>query len=854
MADYKLDMRNGEKLSLGFSAEQFEEWRDRIECFLGARNLRTCLTDTAQTGQKECQVEHILRENVEHSQFKHHFRQAKHVSEVWTAIKARWAKSTIASSLILSEQLFSLQKPPNEGLLAFITRCNNLYCNLHTAGLLNDGMFVYKVTQILKEDPRYSTWADIVRAKGQLPNFNDLADQAREFFAAEIVHEQQALPSLVDGAFTATRSSAITNSSTATRSSKSPAKCDYCGYSHHTKADCRFYKRDNEKGELKPNGWYKKNHHQRHNKGGSHQRSQSHFTGALVTPAAFQAVTGSKGGFVIDSGASFHMVNDPSLLRNQQTTSVDITTANKELLRCNTKGEAVFLNHAGEQVLLREVLLLPALTCNLLSVKKASEAGLSVQFAHNSVTFTQPNGRLLLKGRSVGSLYELTGHALRQAVAAAAATVTQNPTAAEPSTPAPPPPPIAIGNANLRNVGILWHRRLGHIGVSSLAKMAANKRAIGLPEPAAFSAIPTCWSCVSGKATRNPFPVSTNNTSRPLELLHIDIAGPVQTKSAGGASFFITVLDDFTKFKAVKPIAKRSEATEFVKEVIQNWEAYTQLQTVALRHDRAKEFMAQDVQGWYKRRGIELQPTSTYSPQENGAAERLNRTLWETTLTLLADCGLPSKWWAEALAHVAHVHNVTSSTGGRTPWELLKGQEPDISTLRVFGAPCMVKVPDQRRHKLQFKTEPGRLLGFDLPNTKSYRVVLSSGKITRSRDIVPDETFQSQADQRMHELDIELTGSTYAPTPQPTLPPPATPQPTLPPPATPQPSLPPPAAAAPVGVTGSPAEETDRSAQTSAGHRSSRSNKGVPPVRLGPVLVAGTGPSFRLVHQGQKPR
>jgi hypothetical protein len=125
-----------------------------------------------------------------------------------------------------------------------------------------------------------------------------------------------------------------------------------------------------------------------------------------------------------------------------------------------------------------------------------------------------------------------------------------------------------------------------------------------------------------------------------------------------------------------------------------------------------------------------MQPPSCYSPQENGAGERVNRTLWETILTVLADSGLPKKWWAEAVVgcgcrHAAHIRNVTNATGGPTPWEQMKGEEPDLSTLKVFGAPCVVKVPDPRRHKLEPNAQPRRLLGFDLPNTKAYKVLTS---------------------------------------------------------------------------------------------------------------------------------
>jgi hypothetical protein len=133
-----------------------------------------------------------------------------------------------------------------------------------------------------------------------------------------------------------------------------------------------------------------------------------------------------------------------------------------------------------------------------------------------------------------------------------------------------------------------------------------------------------------------------------------------------------------------------------------------------------------------------MQPPSGYSPQENGAGERLNQTLWETILTMLADSGLPKKWWAEGVVHAARIHNVTNATSGPTPWEQMKGEEPDLSTLKVFGAPCMVKVPDPRRHKLDPNAQPRRLLGFDLPNTKAYKVLTSRNVVVKSREVEAD--------------------------------------------------------------------------------------------------------------------
>jgi hypothetical protein len=312
------------------------------------------------------------------------------------------------------------------------------------------------------------------------------------------------------------------------------------------------------------------------------------------------------------------------------------------------------------------------------------------------------------------------------------------------------------------------------------------------------------------------------------------------TASAGGAKFFVTVLDDYTGFKAVQPIAKKSSAPDFVKTVIQNWEAKTGLKTVAIRHDRAKEYMAAELQDWYNKQGIESQPTSGYSPQENSAAERLNRTLWETTLAMLADSGLPAKWWAEALSHACYLKKVTS-TGDKTPWELIKGETPDLNTLRVFGSPCMVKIPDERRHKLQMKTEPGKLLGFDLPNMKAYRVLTTGGKVIPNRDITADEDFESKATTYM--LDFEDEAG-ITPTPAP-------PSPLAAPPASPAPPAPADTSVPedpPDGEKEDPADPgtSDPHAagdKAAAPRTSQRDKKGMPPARYQPSL-------FRLVRSG----
>jgi hypothetical protein len=126
MSAFKTDLLVGVKLNLGFNADQIEDWHDRLEGLLRAKGLFDYLVDSTKTGNKEFQAAHVLRENVEYTHFKSIFKQAKHMSEVWTALNKRWEQSTLASKLPVCERLYSLEKPNSETLLAFLTRCTNL--------------------------------------------------------------------------------------------------------------------------------------------------------------------------------------------------------------------------------------------------------------------------------------------------------------------------------------------------------------------------------------------------------------------------------------------------------------------------------------------------------------------------------------------------------------------------------------------------------------------------------------------------------------------------------------------------------------------------------------------------------
>lgn len=124
-----------------------------------------------------------------------------------------------------------------------------------------------------------------------------------------------------------------------------------------------------------------------------------------------------------------------------------------------------------------------------------------------------------------------------------------------------------------------------------------------------------------------------------------------------------------------------------------------------------------------------------YTPQQNGKAERLNRTLLTKTRALLADTTgvLDKTYWADAVVHSNLLRNLSPASGkAAVPYTLLHGTEPDVSHLRQFGCKVYVLDPKQRRvGKLDPVSTPGVFIGFQ-PGTKGYKVLLSDTGKTSS--------------------------------------------------------------------------------------------------------------------------
>ncbi|UYV80249.1 hypothetical protein LAZ67_18002148 [Cordylochernes scorpioides] len=283
-----------------------------------------------------------------------------------------------------------------------------------------------------------------------------------------------------------------------------------------------------------------------------------------------------------------------------------------------------------------------------------------------------------------------------------------------------------------RNSSEIWHSRFGHLNYDDLKKLQRENLVNGLPK-GEFKSITSCEVCIRGKQTRLPFPeVSLTKSTEPLQLIHSDICGPMRTKSYGGALYFATFIDDFSRMIFTFVMKRKSEVFNGFKVFKRFAEKQTGTKIKAIRSDNAAEYLSTDFKEYLLEEGIRHQLSVEYSPQQNGVAERANRTLSVVSI----QANLPDPLWAELVHTSTYIRNRCPRTNeSRTPHEIFTGRKPTVSHLRMIGCKCFAVDNRPRRGKFAPRSEEYRLVGYS-PESKAYRLWKpGTGMMIKSRDV-----------------------------------------------------------------------------------------------------------------------
>src|ERR1044072_2606708 len=425
--------------------------------------------------------------------------------------------------------------------------------------------------------------------------------------------------------------------------------------------------------------------------------------------------------WIMDSGCTNHMTGDINLLMESS-----LSPSSKKTITFADKGKSKVLG-LGRVAISRDqyidkVMLVESLGYNLMSVSMLCDLDLVVLFRkYGCLVHMISDNSIVFRGVRRGDLYIVD---LSEG------------------------PQVATCLLDRATECWLWHRRLGHAGMRNLQKLVRKKHVLGIEE-IRFTKDRLCGACEAGKMTKAKHPAKTiMTTTRPLELLHMDLFGPPKYSSFGGNCYGLVIVDDLSRYTWVHFLTFKSETQavfkRFAKRVMNNYS----LKIKHIRSDNGTEFKNTGVQEFLDETDITHEFSAPYTPQQNGVVERKNRTLIEMARTMLAEYNTPIYWWAEAINTACHIVNrvYLHKFLKKTSYELMVGKKPNVSYFKVFGAPCWIREP-HHQSKFEPKAYEGIMIGYGL-ESHTYRVFNKNHhKIVETVDV---RFYESDGSQREH--------------------------------------------------------------------------------------------------------
>lgn len=500
--------------------------------------------------------------------------------------------------------------------------------------------------------------------------------------------------------------------------------CRRCGRRGHKARDCRSY---SEKAK------------QVDDEGTSEQGFVMKEFLHLSPPKALEAAVklqGKQTHWCLDSGATSHMCYDEEAFMNLSKGHIGyVKLANDKKVRIMGIGNIKICSEVNNEIqfcYLYKTLFVPDLKENLVSINKATMKGGKVIFEGDSAKVTDKNEKILMQAKREGGLYIV--HSIKEVVNQMRESKFEK------------------GSDNFTR----WHNRMGHLNAASLKQLQRENMVSGLPK---FESLEfNCTACIQGKQTRLPFiSKQEKSTTRCLELVHSDICGPMKKESLSKSLYFVTFIDDYSRKIFVYFIRKKSELLDKFKQFKTYVENQTNLKIKRIRSDNGSEYTSKNFREFCRSWGIKQEFSAEYTPQQNGVAERANRTLIEMARCMMIKAKLPEFLWAELVHTSAYIRNrcPTKLNKNKTPEELWSTKVPSVSYFKEIGSQAFVLKKGGNYSKFEPKSEEFVLTGY-CDDAKAYRLwKRGSRSIIKSRDVAFIENLGLQKENEFYEFELQ---------------------------------------------------------------------------------------------------
>ncbi|KAJ9542139.1 LOW QUALITY PROTEIN: hypothetical protein OSB04_028645 [Centaurea solstitialis] len=400
-----------------------------------------------------------------------------------------------------------------------------------------------------------------------------------------------------------------------------------------------------------------------------------------------------KGIWYLDSGCSRHMTGSKSVLSNYREERGPAVTFGGNG-KGQTRGYGTLTNGVTT---FKRVAYVEGLMHNLLSISQLCDKNHKVSFSKKKCKVKNRRKEVILTSVRQADIYIINMN-----------TSTEN---------------FCFVSRASSDTNWLWHKRLSHLNFKTLNQLCINNLVVGLPD-FRYTKVSLCSACEKGKQTRASFKSKQiSSISSPLQLLHMDLFGPVNVQSIAGKKYTLVIVDEYSRYTWVFFLRSKSDAPEEIILFVRKMERLNNLTVRSIISDHGTEFKNSTLETFFDQKGISQNFSSVRTPQQNGVAERRNRTLIEAARSMLSEANLATQFWAEAVNTACYTQNrsLIVKRFRRTPYELFRNRKPSIEHLHIFGCVCYILNNEDNLGKFDSKSDDGIFLGYS-SISKTYRV------------------------------------------------------------------------------------------------------------------------------------
>ena len=718
-------------------------WKSRMEDLLFVKDLHEPIEGDAVKPEKMSDKEWIqlhrkcvgtIRQWIDQSVF-HHVAKETKADVMWRKLESIYEQPTPQNKANLMKRLVNLKYKEGRSIAEHTSEFQGLVNQLTTMNIsLDDELQALLLLSSLPD-----SWETlVVSVNNSAPNGKLTVEMVKDRMQNEEARRKNAGMSSSETETLVTekherrgrsqsRSSGNNNYRGRSKSQRKNVKCYHCNKIGHIKRECRIWKREQamERGESQKN----------------EQVSNTVVADGDMTIVYDENsinLTCHTSDWVIDSGASFHVTSNCDFFTSYASGDFGyVRMGNDGASKIVGIGDIYLESSVGSRLLLKDVRHVPEMRLNLISTGKLDDDGYCNYFGEGKWKLTK-GSIILAKGRKVNTLYVMEAKLIKEDVN------------------------VAAKESDIE----LWHKRLGHISEKGLQVLVKKNF---LPSFTGKSLKP-CDHCLAGKAHRvafrNSYPSRRANL---LDLIHTDVC-TMQTRTRGGALYFVTFIDDCSRKVWIFALKSKDQVLDVFKDFHVKVERGTGRQLKCVRADNGGEYRGPFEQ-YCRSHGIRLEKTVPKTPQQNGVAERMNRTIQERIRCMLSDAKLPKYFWGEAMRTAVDLINLSPSAplDDDVPERVWTGKDVSYKHLRVFGCRAFVHIPKDERSKLDNKARECIFLGYAHEDF-GYRLWdLVSHKIIRSRDVtfledqIVDGVEKDEKPQECDEIPIPDTSRSVLP-------------------------------------------------------------------------------------------